>query len=927
MAISSLLKDAFHNSVAEGIYNEIVTRNTNYYYFLGKTLSWEDELSPETPIDNIKYEFDVRREIITAKQIKPTDVAFVVPRYNWAVNTVYDQYDDQYDTKLKGINLRTGGEGYISSPNVYIGSVGAINWSANTAYTAGQLLKSGTAFYIVITSGTSGANAPTHSLGVVSPNGTTTLQRVNVSDANGSGATATAAIVNGQVIDIELTNPGDGYTSSPTVIIAGTSGSGATATSTIAKGSATSEQKLENAKFYVVTDDFNVYKCLDNNNGAMSTVKPSGTPVEAIRTSDGYVWKFLYNVPVALRNKFLSNVYLPVTNALKNQYYSNGGIETVRIDSMGSGYIAASIIVQGDGHLEADPVYITSASVQAEGSGYTSPTLIIDSPFTGVGSWVSSTGVIIGQRLSYENNIYQVEVSGITSSSAPTHRYGSIANGTSVLKYVGTIATGSLTVGSGSNAGKITGVTLNGMVREINITNNGNGYTKTPVVTIVGGGGSGATALATIREDKLFDIYITDPGINYTSVPSVVIGTEWTALEPVFAGDQIFYENRLYTVVESGTLGEDEPTHTGGEDDNGTAVLEYAGVAATGTAALKYGAGYSKAPSVVVTDVAGTNANIAVSTTKSEARLQPVLENGQVVGVNILDSGVGYTYARLSIEGSGVEVDGSPTTEALVSADLSFGDINSLQSNIELLTVDGQINSIAIVSGGYGYGGATVTIDGDGTGATATATIVNGSITKINMTNFGSGYRWATVNISGNGYGARARAIISPFGGHGKNSLNGLFARTLMFYTNVSLDKNQGFDVNNDYRQIGIIKSPKKYGSQNYISSTLATACWAVSGTIDRLKFPPDSTVYDSNGYRFRIVTNTGTAALLQAIDNIPPTVSSVMTNTNDESFNISQVTPPTIDKYSGDMLFVDNKLAFTPSAEQTVTLRTVIKF
>lgn len=307
MAISSLLKDAFHNSVAEGIYNEIVTRNANYYYFLGKTLSWEDELSPETPIDNIKYEYDVRREIITAKQIKPTDVAFVIPRYNWTINTVYDQYDDQYDTKLKGINLKTGGENYISTPNVYIGSGGSVNWSANTAYTAGQLLKSGTAYYTVITSGISGATAPTQSLGVIAANGTTTLQRVEVNDANGSGATATATIVNGQVIDIALNTPGEGYTDSPTVIIAGTSGSGASATATITKGAASLQQKLENTKFYVVTDDFNVYKCLDNNNGALSTVKPTGTPVEAIKTSDGYVWKFLYNVPVALRNKFLSN--------------------------------------------------------------------------------------------------------------------------------------------------------------------------------------------------------------------------------------------------------------------------------------------------------------------------------------------------------------------------------------------------------------------------------------------------------------------------------------------------------------------------------------------------------------------------------------------------------------------------------------------
>jgi hypothetical protein len=35
----------------------------------------------------------------------------------------------------------------------------------------------------------------------------------------------------------------------------------------------------------------------------------------------------------------------------------------------------------------------------------------------------------------------------------------------------------------------------------------------------------------------------------------------------------------------------------------------------------------------------------------------------------------------------------------------------------------------------------------------------------------------------------------------------------------------------------------------------------------------------------------------------------------------------PTIDKYSGQLMFIDNKAGFTPSADETVTLRTVIRF
>ena len=42
--------------------------------------------------------------------------------------------------------------------------------------------------------------------------------------------------------------------------------------------------------FYVLTEDFNVYKCIENNNGAVSTVKPSGYDVDYITAADRYIW-------------------------------------------------------------------------------------------------------------------------------------------------------------------------------------------------------------------------------------------------------------------------------------------------------------------------------------------------------------------------------------------------------------------------------------------------------------------------------------------------------------------------------------------------------------------------------------------------------------------------------------------------------------
>ena len=60
-------------------------------------------------------------------------------------------------------------------------------------------------------------------------------------------------------------------------------------------------------------------------------------------------------------------------------------------------------------------------------------------------------------------------------------------------------------------------------IKEIIVNDAGSGYTYKPVVKIVGGGGSGATAEAYLGYGKITKIKVTNPGTGYTSAPSVVI--------------------------------------------------------------------------------------------------------------------------------------------------------------------------------------------------------------------------------------------------------------------------------------------------------------------------------------------------------------------------------------------------------------------
>ena len=595
MATSSLLKTILHKSVADGIYNEIMSRYSRYYYFLGRTLTWEDELNPPYPTDSYAYELQTRNEMITLKEIKPTDVAYVIPRHDWSSGTVYDQYDDQYSTEVQGINLITGGLSYASAPYIYIGSTGSIIWTPSTPYVSGQLIVSSGKYYIVTNTGISdGTTAPTHTTGTVL-NGTASLEYVTINDGNGSGATAITTVLDGQVIDIELTHRGTGYTSIPSVIIAGASGANAMAEAVVTIAPSGS-QKLENCIFYVVTDEYNVYKCLDNNLNGVSTSKPSGTTVDPITLADGYQWKFLYSIPIALRNKFFTDQYMPVVTALRNQFYSNGNIQTIRIAKAGSGYTSGSIIVQGDGYLLDNPIYNTNYTISAKGSGYTEPvTVTIDPPISSVSSWQGNTLVLVGQNLQYGNNVYKVAISGYTSSVAPVHRYGIVSNGTAALKFVGTIPTASVTL---DGDGGIDTITVYGMLREIQVSDGGSGYTSPPSVNFSGGAGSHASATAVLQNGSVIRIVVNDPGTGYTSEPSVTLGTQWTASTVVNIGDQIYYSNRLYNVTVEGTTSSSAPIHSTGTQSNGTASLQYVGVPATALAFIKYVSGYSGYPSI-----------------------------------------------------------------------------------------------------------------------------------------------------------------------------------------------------------------------------------------------------------------------------------------------------------------------------------------
>ena len=60
-------------------------------------------------------------------------------------------------------------------------------------------------------------------------------------------------------------------------------------------------------------------------------------------------------------------------------------------------------------------------------------------------------------------------------------------------------------------------------ITSIEIGDKGEGYLLAPKITLEGGGGSGATAIAFLNGDKISYIEVTNPGKNYKTAPEVVI--------------------------------------------------------------------------------------------------------------------------------------------------------------------------------------------------------------------------------------------------------------------------------------------------------------------------------------------------------------------------------------------------------------------
>lgn len=211
--------------------------------------------------------------------------------------------------------------------------------------------------------------------------------------------------------------------------------------------SATSATSLYTSRFYVMTDEYHVYKCLRTGRDASgatvnSTVKPTGTSATAlVETSDtgaasgrGYLWKYMYTVTASDTIKFVTNDFIPVkTIGAQTEIFPfgasspsddgssqwdvensavSGGLHHAIVTAGGSGYTNGTfneVAVVGNGSGGKATVVISGGAVQhvtflgtnaAFGSGYTQAEIRIATTTTGLSGIGSGSGATVKVVLS-----------------------------------------------------------------------------------------------------------------------------------------------------------------------------------------------------------------------------------------------------------------------------------------------------------------------------------------------------------------------------------------------------------------------------------------------------------------------------------------------------------------------------------------------
>ena len=203
---------------------------------------------------------------------------------------------------------------------------------------------------------------------------------------------------------------------------------------------------------------------------------------------------------------------------------------------------------------------------------------------------------------------------------------------------------------------------FNGFVVGTAVSDGGHGYTNAPLVRLIGGGGSGAQAVAIVSNGIVTAVNVLNTGSGYTNAPLVVIEPPCIKNPVLFITPMSFL---VFSNLTFGSVYEPQQLVAGYWSNQAVSFTATTGI-------------YTQ----IVAEVASSgDYRLALSPVPAQAFATPQMTNGFVVGATVTNGGSGYiTSPAVSIIG------GSGSSAAAVSH-----------------ISGGVVTSITITSTGSGY--------------------------------------------------------------------------------------------------------------------------------------------------------------------------------------------------------------------------------
>jgi hypothetical protein len=257
--------------------------------------------------------------------------------------------------------------------------------------------------------------------------------------------------------------------------------------------------------------------------------------------------------------------------------------------------------------------------------------------------------------------------------------------------------------------------------------------------------------------------------------------------------------------------------------------------------------------------------------------------------------------------------------------------------------VNRSIDIVRVTNSGNNYVEGTsqdiITVVGDGQNAILKANVSSeGQVVDIIVQDRGLNYTRANLVFQdvpgGIGSGAEGYVILSPQNGHGFDPVEELYANTIMFSVDFDGTESDVFPADNDFREISLIKNPFSYGTTDYATSDLYTLYTKIKVSPGVGDFNNDEIVfqgidYENSTFSAEVISFDETTNVLY-LNNVTGTL---QTNQPLKGFSSGSIrvainrTSPTMEMYSGKILYISDIAPITRDVDQTDRIRFILSF